>query len=170
MRKSSKALAYSALGAALGSVLLYLASVLPSGRLTVVCVASVCVVVIACLFGWRWGSGCFVVTAVISLLILPSKAMAILYTAFFGYYPLVFLLTERMKSRMGRYAVRMTLFNAVMIALYFLVRSVFQGSWGALEGYPLVVLLLANAGFLIYDYALQQGMLYFMRNIARRVK
>ncbi len=170
MRGKSKALAYSALGAALGVVLLYIASIIPSGKLTVMCASGICVVLLACRFGWKWGSGCFAATALISLFLLPTKAMAILYTSFFGYYPLFFLLTERLKNKVPRYALRLLLFNSVMIALYYLIRWVFQGTWGMLEGYPILMLLLANVGFLIYDYALQQGMLYFMRNIARRIK
>ena len=170
MQESSKALAYSALSSALGTVLLFIASVLPNGKLAVMCASTMCVVLIACRMGWKWGIGCFVVTALVSLLILPTKAMAILYSSFFGYYPLFFLFSERIKSKIFRYAVRLTLFNIIMIALFFLARSIFQGSWGALEGYPIAMLLLANVGFLIYDYALQQGMLYIMRYMARRIK
>ena len=170
MRGKSKALAYSALGSSLDVVFLYIASIIPNGKLTAVCASSICVVLIACLFGWKWGSVCFIAASLLSLIILPTKATAILYASFFGYYPLFFLLTERMKNKLLRYALRLLLFNTVMIALYYLIRWVYQGSWGMLEGYPILMLLMANVGFLIYDYALQQGMLYFMRNIVRRIK
>lgn len=170
MKERGKPIAYSALCAALGSILLYFASVFPSGRLFVMCISSVCVVFIACRFGWKWGGGCFIVTAAISLLILPAKAMAILYAAFFGYYPLFFLLTERSKKMLVRYAFRLGLFNTVVVVLYCAARSVFPSDMFFGEEHPIVMLLLANIFFLIYDYALQQGMLYFMRNIARRIK
>ena len=57
-----------------------------------------------------------------------------------------------------------------MVVLYFAVRAVFQGSWGVFSDRPWIMLLLANGLFILYDLALQQGILYFMRNIARRLR
>ena len=97
---------------------------------------------------------------------MPTRSAAILYGAFFGYYPIVMLFTERLKKPAVRWAVKLALFNAVMVILYFAVRAVFQGNWGVLSGYPLIMLLLANGLFILYDLALRQGVLYFMSNIA----
>lgn len=170
MQGPAKALAYSALAAALGVILLLIASVLPGGKMVLVCVASLGAILTQCLFGWRWALGTFGVTAFLALLLLPAKAVAIYYTAFFGYYPLLMVLTERLPGKAARYAVRLAVFNAVMIGLYFAAGSLLSVDLGTLSGYPLLLLIAANVGFLIYDTALQQGMLYCMRNIARRIK
>ena len=170
MKGSAKALAYSALAAALGTILLLIASALPSGKLVLVCIASLGVVFVECLFGWKWALGCFAVTAVLSLLLLPTKALGIYYTVFFGYYPLFAMLTERIGSKAARYVLRLALFNLVMTGLYFAARSLLSLDSGPLADYPVLLLLGMNAAFLIYDRALAQGMLYFMRNIARRIR
>ena len=170
MKERSRSTAYAALAAALGTVLLYLASVLPAGKLAVVCVASLCTVFVQTVCGWKWAVGTFIVTAALSLLLLPTKAVALLFAALFGYYPIVKLFAERLRNAVARWGVKLLLFNGVMAALYFLVRSVFDGSWGPLSAYPLLMLLCANVAFVLYDLALGQGILFFMRNIARRIK
>jgi len=125
---------------------------------------------VLCVSGWKWSLGCFGVTAALSLLLSPSKSAAILYGAFFGYYPIVKIYAERLKNPVVRWAVKLALFNAAMVFLYFAVRAVFQGSWGVFSDRPWIMLLLANGLFVLYDLALQQGILYFMRNIARRLR
>ena len=170
MKSMSRPLALSALSAALGTVLLYVSSILPSGRLTVLCVASLCTVVVQCTCGWKWALGSFAVTAALSLILLPGKAVAVLYAVLFGYYPLVMLIVGRIKSPAGRWAIKLGLFNAVVIALYYAARSLLQSGIGSFFIHPLIMLLLANGLFILYDLALQQGILYFMRHIARRIK
>ena len=61
MKERSRSTAYAALAAALGTVLLYLASVLPTGKLVVVCVASLCTVFVQTVCGWKWAVGAFAV-------------------------------------------------------------------------------------------------------------
>lgn len=170
MNKSTKAVAYSALSAALGTLLLLLATLLPSGKLVVVCAASLGVVFIECLFGWKWALGTYAVTALLSLLLLPTKALAIYYAALLGYYPLFMVRTERIASKALRFALRLALFNAVMLILYFAARSLLSPDFGTLALYPALLVLALNIGFLLYDCALRQGALYCMRNITRRLK
>lgn len=170
MKGRAKAMAYSALAAALGTVLLLIASVLPSGRMVMVCVASLGVVFVECLFGWKWALGAYAVTALLSLLLLPTKAIPILYAAFFGYYPLILMLTERLGNKLLRYGIRLALFNLAMLLLYYTIGRLFSLDAGPLGAYPALLFLGMNACFLLYDRALAQGTLYFMRNIARRIK
>ncbi|MBR6207566.1 MAG: hypothetical protein IKQ69_01075 [Oscillospiraceae bacterium] len=170
MKTPSKALAYTGLAAALGTVLLLIAGVSPGGKMVMVCLASLGVAFIECLFGWKWALGTFAVTSILALLLLPAKAVAVYYTAFFGYYPLYALLTERIGNRIVRCILRLALFNLVMLLLYFAARSFLTLDFGTLSGYPLLLLLAMNAAFLLYDCALRQGILYLMQNIARRIK
>ena len=170
MKGPSRSLALSSLAAALGTVLLLLASAVPAGKLVVLCIASLCTVFVLCVCGWKWALGCFAVTAALALILSPSKSAAILYGAFFGYFPIVKIFAERLKKPAARWAVKLALFNAVMIVLYLAASAVFQGSWGLFSDQPWIMLLLANGLFILYDLALQQGILYFMRNIARRIR
>jgi len=170
MKSSSRSVAYSALAAALGTVLMYLASAAPTGKLVILCVASLCTVFVLSVCGWKWALASYAVTAALSLILSPSKASAILFSAFFGYYPIVKIFVERLHTPAARWGIKLGIFNAVMAVLFFAIRSFFQGNWGVLSGKPWVMLLLANGLFVLYDLALQQGILYFIRNIARRIR
>ena len=167
MKTSSKAVACAGLAAALGTLLLLIASIAPSGRLVMMCVASLGVAFMECLFGWKWALGTYAVTALLSLLLLPAKAVAIYYAAFFGFYPSFALLTERIGNKIVRYLLRLALFNLVMLLLYFAARVFLPLDQGALAGYPALLLLAMNAAFLLYDGALRQGILYLMQIIRR---
>ena len=170
MKGSSRSAAYGALAAALGVVLVYIASVVPTGKIVVLCVASLGTVFVLTRFGWKWALGSFAVTAALSLILCPTKSAAILYAAFLGYYPVAKVLIERLRRPAFRWGGKLICFNAAAMVLFFAARTLFRGDWGPLGGYPLILLVLANALFVLYDLALQQGMLYFMRNIARRIK
>ena len=118
MRDSAKKMARSAVAAALGFGILYLASVLPAARLAVLCVASVCVVLVQMSCGWKWALGCWAATALLSLLLLPSKGTAAVYAAFLGYYPLVKLAAERIGKPLLRWGCKILAFNAAFAALF----------------------------------------------------
>ena len=170
MDSRSRPLARSSLAVAGGVVMLYLAAIVPSGRLALLCAASVWAAFIRMSCSVRWAVGCFAVTAAAAFLLLPAKSMAILYAAFFGYYPLIRLETERIKSKAFRWGVRFLLFNAVLILLYYLAETLFTELPLQLTGSPLLLLLIGNAAFLAYDFALQQLILYYIRTMARRIK
>ncbi len=170
MKEISRPLSCSALSAAVGVVLLYLAALLPTGKIFMVCAASLAVVFLRMRFDWRWALGCFAVTGLLGLLLSPSKVPAILYVVFFGYYPLVKLPAERIASPIWRWAAKLGCFNLAMAGLYAAFHSVLPAQQGPLAAFPALMLLCANAAFVIYDLALRQGILYYLRHISGRMK
>lgn len=166
MKENSKALAYGAVSAALGTVILYLGSVLPSARLALLCISSLGVVLMALRFDVRRALAVYAVTAALALLVLPGKAMALAYALLPGWYPLIKLRLERLKTPAARYAAKFLAANVVLLpAVLLLGRSYF-----AAMPLPLWQILVAGeAVFLVYDYALTQIILLYMRKIAGRI-
>lgn len=165
-----KALTRSALSAAAGTVILALASVLPWGRLILLFAAAVGVIFVRVSCSCAWAVGCYAVTSVLGLILLPVKSPAILYAGFFGYYPLVKLFAERLGGKKLRWGVKIIVFNAALTAFYFLARAVFADVIG---NTPMPLWLLwaaANGAFILYDLALSQLILYYLRTIAGRLK
>ena len=121
-------------------------------------------------FDWRWALGCFAVTGLLGLLLLPTKVPAILYGVFFGYYPLVKLSAERIESPVWRWVLKLACFNAAMIAVYVPFRTALPANQGPLSAFPALMLLCANGAFVVYDLALRQGILYYLRHISGRMK
>ena len=164
-----KSLTRSALSAAAGVVVLYLGSVLPSARLAVLCLSTLGVVFIAtsCRTAWAWG--CYLVTGGIALLLLPEKMPAVLYTAFFGYYPIVKLRLERLENPWLRWLLKLFSFNLAAAVLYIVYRAVFTAPLAS--ALPVWALFLAgNAAFAAYDFALSQMILYYLRKLSGRIK
>ena len=165
MKENSKALAYGAVSAALGTVILYLGSVLPSARLALLCISSLGVILMALRFDGRRALAVYAVTAALALLVLPGKAMALAYALLPGWYPLIKLRLERLKTAMQRYAAKFLAANVVLLPAFLLGRSYF-----AAMPLPLWQILVAGeAVFLLYDYALTQIILLYMRKIAGRI-
>ena len=169
MSDSVRSLTRSALSAAAGVVVLYLGSVLPTARLAVLCLATLGVVFIAtsCKSGWAWG--CYAVTSTAALLLLPEKMLAVIYAAFFGYYPILKLRLERFGNIGVRWLLKLAAFNAALGVLYAAYKTVFTDLISTVL--PVWALwLAANAAFAAYDYALGQLILYYLRKIAGRIK
>ncbi|MBQ7737161.1 MAG: hypothetical protein IJT62_04935 [Oscillospiraceae bacterium] len=169
MTKNTKALTRSALCAAVCAVLLYLGALLPTMKLALLCVASVAVAFIRMNCGWKWALLCYASASVVSLVLLPQKALAILFAVFFGHYPVWMLSTERISSRIGRYALRLGVFLVLMCALYFLYGAVFGQLLPGFVGTPLILLAAGIAGFLIYDQALRMMILYYLHHVSGRI-
>ena len=170
MHDRVKALTRSALSAASGVAVLYISSVLPWGRLALICASALGVVFVRMSCSCSWALGCYAVTALLSLLLLPSKAPAILYAAFFGYYPVVKLSAERLGKKTLRWIAKLAVFNAALLALWTLAAAVLSDAAGSLQLPLWVMWVAANAAFVLYDFTIGQMILYYMRNIAGRLK
>lgn len=174
MGGSAKALTRSALAAAAGVVLLYLGSVLPSAHLAILCVSALGAVFIRVSCSARWALCCYAVTSAAALLLLPEKELAVLYTFFFGYYPIIKLWAERLRKPVLRWGVKLGVFNAALIALnilYHALGAAFPDLSDANKSIiPVLVWLVGNGVFLFYDYALKVLILYYLRHISGRIK
>ena len=161
-------MARSGVGTALAVVLLFAAAFVPSGRLALICAASACVVFVRMRCGRNWAVGCYAASAALALVLLPEKGVPVLYALFLGYYPIVKLETERITKKAVRWLVRAGIFNFAFFILYFLFRQLFAVTVAAMGGLPLIIAA-ANAGFVLYDYALTQLILIYLRKIDGRI-
>lgn len=165
MREQSRPLAYGALSVALAVAVLYMGSVLPTARLALLCVSSLAVVLMALRFDRRRALLVYAATAVLSLLLLPGKDTALAYALLPGWYPLVKLRLERLNSPVKRFGAKLLLANALMLPALLLARSYLAGT-----GFQLWQILFAcEFVFLVYDYALTQIILIYMRKISGRI-
>lgn len=82
----------------------------------------------------RWAAGVFAGAAVISLLLVPNKEAAVLYAAFFGYYPILKAIFESKLPRALEYSVKYICFNVAMVAAYFVLIKVFGMPFDQLMG------------------------------------
>ncbi len=124
-----------------------------AGFLTMFCVIEL---------GKSWAFGAYATTALLSVLFLPNKEAAVMYAAFFGYYPIIKALLEGSRiPRAVEYIAKFAVFNAAMITSYFLLTKLLGLSFNAMMGiagdaawakYAVPIFLgIGNVFFLIMD-------------------
>ena len=170
MSDRTRSLARASVSAAAGTAALYLGSVIPGVRLSVLFIATLGVVFVrlSCSGAWAWG--CYAVTAALALLLLPDKTLALLYALFPGYYPIAKLRLERLGSPWGRWGAKLACFHAALAVVWLLARWLTPLS-ELLSAAALWMLWAgALAVFLVYDFVLGQLILYYLRKFAGRIR
>ena len=141
--------------AALSLVLMFMTALIPFGTFAFPTFAGMLLVVMVIEGGCGYALAVYAVTAVLSFLLIPDKEAALIYTAFFGLYPTVKSLIERIPKMAVQYLVKFALFNVCMIAYFFIgikLLSIPEDSFSVFGvNAPLLFLLLGNVYFLIYD-------------------
>lgn len=170
MNKRVKNLTIAAMAAALGAALLFLAGALPTAKLAFVALAGLLGAVVRTSCGFPWGIACFAVTALLSLLFVPQKAAPVLYAAFLGYYPVIKGSLERPPSRTLRWLFKLLVFNAAFALLIALAYALLTSDLPAGRWPLLALLAVGNASFIVYDLALTQLILFYLRRLAGKIK
>lgn len=155
----------SAVYAALSLAMLFLAALMPSGRMGLTAAAGLfpAAAVVSC--GLPAGFLCYVGSAILALLLLSDKGLAILYLLFFGLYPLVKGAIERMRRLAPELALKLLFFNGVF-TLVLRAFSALLYSMIPWEALPLWGMYLAgNAIFLLYDFGFSKMICFYQRRV-----
>jgi hypothetical protein len=136
---------------ALSVMFLYLAALTPTGQLGVVAAAGLMPAAAVVSAGLPAGAFCYAATGILGLLLSPDKGGAALYLVFFGLYPLIKCLIERLRKLPLEWLCKLAFFNLALTLCWFFLRA------ALLEGLPpvfealWVLYLIGNAVFVAYD-------------------
>ena len=164
MNDRTKRLARLAIMTALGTVLLLLGSALPVGRLALIALASLPVCVALMMYGAKWALAVFALTALLGALIYPGAA-AIMYTVFFGYYPIAKSLFERLHSPWAEWGGKYALYVAVFVVYWLLAKALFTFTGSELPWFALFPL--GAVVFWLYDRAYSGLIRFYIVKISR---
>ncbi len=171
--KQSMKLAFCGVIAALSTVLMFLTGLAPTATLALPAIAGCLLIPVVVEAGLAWGAGVYGVCCVLSFLLAPDREAFLFYLLFFGYYPVLYAVLGRIRGRVLRYAAKLLVFNAaialeVLLSVYVLgvpMESFFILGWIG----PVVMWLLANAVFILYDLALDGLILQYYRRLHPRL-
>lgn len=153
--KISLKVALGGLVAALGLVLMFMTALIPFGTYAFPTFAGILLVLIVIEIGYGFALSVYAVTAILSFLLVPDKEAALMYAIFFGFYPVIKSLIERIKSKPLQYIVKYVLFNACIISAFFIavnLLSIPEDSYNFFGiNMPMIFLILGNIFFFIYD-------------------
>ena len=156
--KNSMKVALCVVVAALTVVLMLFEGLVSVASVAIPAVAGCLLIPIVAEAGLGHAFGAYGAAAVLVLLLAPDREAALIYVLFFGYYPALFAVVSKIKSRILLWGAKLMIFNAAAIAEGLLAIYVLGipfedfpllGGWG-----PVVLLALANLVFVLYDYVL----------------
>ena len=155
--------------AALGVILLYLGSIVEVVDISMAVIASLfCVLAVI-----EYGKGApwmvFLVTAVLSLLLLPNKSPAVYYTFFFGFYPILKAYFERL-DKVRAWIFKEITFNVCLAVMIVLIKLLFMPSVSIPFMMYVIAVLLCEGVFVLYDIALTRLITFYMFRLRHRFK
>lgn len=170
--KKSKRIALCGMLSAL-SLVIMLVAYFPYLTYTLPALAGIMFAIVMVEIGPKWAWGSFVTTAILSLLLCEKEA-AVIFVAFFGYYPIVKANLERISLKAIEYIAKFLLFNVAVIVAYLVIIYVFSipiENMGQFGQYTLLILLgMGNVVFIIYDFALSTAYQEYMVKLHPKVK
>ncbi len=166
MKKSSFNIAFGGMISAVCIVLEFSVGILPLFLyiFPMICALLMNVLLEEC--GVKTALCAYVGTAAISMILAPDKEAALLFSAFFGYYPIVRAYIMKLKSKMLRVILKFALFNIAMICSYLLlIKLIGLEALGFENIWWMWAALLAggNFAFLMFDIMLDRILIIYNR-------
>lgn len=150
--------AFGGIIAALSIVLMFSTGIIPTLTYAIPAISGALLMAVVIEITPAFAGAIYLAVSILSLLVVADKEAAVMYVAFFGYYPIIKSFIERKTTKTISWIIKYIIFNISMIASYFVVSKVFMisfddieflGKW-ALPG----LLLVGNVVFALYDVAL----------------
>lgn len=163
----TRSIAYTAVFTAFSTLFLYLASVMPSGQLGFLGIASLFGIAAVVEFGMYGGITVLAGTAVLGLIIVPSKTLVGLYAVFFGLYPIVKSLAER-RGRVFEWCVKVIFFNLALTAAVFALKVTVFDLSNVKYGVP-ILYCAGNAVFVLFDIGVSRVIAFYMARIYPKI-
>lgn len=169
---SNKSKAYAAaLGGmltALGALLVYISSILPTSRIFLEGLTSCIIVAGITVIGTKNSAAVYAATAILAFLIGGLRLTTISYALVFGLYGFVKYYIEGLNRIALEYFLKLAYFNLCLAAM-FLISRLFLPNLLDIKGAVWVVLAAAQFVFLLYDYMLSAFATYFRKRFGKLI-
>ena len=153
--------------AALSLIALYLSAVSPTARMGIVAIAGLFPAGAVVSAGLKAGFFCYGAAGLLGLLLVPDKANALLYLLFFGLWPMLKSLLERIPARPLEWLCKLAVFNAVLSLFWFGLPSLFLPFLPETLQAPWMVYAAGNAAFVIYDVGFSKLISFYVARVDR---
>lgn len=172
MERISYRVALGGIVAAFCLVGMFLTGVFPLLYLIFPMISGVLLLIIVEEVGTQWAWVTYVTVGMLSLFVTYDKEAALIFILFFGCYPIYQKFLTRIRPQLLQAAVKLVIFNVTMV-LYFRFNVYVLGLDDLLKAFEdfgkygaVIVLVLLNPFFLMYDYSLS-GMCRIYRNMLK---
>jgi hypothetical protein len=166
----TRRIAISGILAAFSLVLLWLSSVMPTGRWGLIAAAGLLPAAAIISTGLPGGIFCWLTTGILAMILLPDKMNALLYLFLFGLYPIVKYLVERMRKLPIEIICKLLFFNCILSLFWFVWNNLFLPALPQRLQAVWAVFLVGNITFLVYDYGVTKLIGFYLARIAPNLK
>lgn len=154
--KNTSLTALGGIVTALSILFMFLSALLPFMTYVVPAFAGLLLIVTVREVDIKWSVYIYIAVSVLSLLVIADKESAVMYTFFFGYYPILFkVLNDKVKNTILKTVLKFVVFNISVVLGYLFIVFVFAIPIEEMEEFGkytnLVLLALGNLTFLFYD-------------------
>ncbi len=166
MKNKTKNTAVCGLMTALSVVLMMLTTLVPVFMYVLPIVTGLLVLFVADVSNKKWGAGVYFSTALLSLLLITDKEAALTYALFFGYYPLIKDIIEKLPKLIS-WILKFVIFNLSAVGIgviSFYLFGVSGDEYNEFGKYTIPILLvMANVAFVLYDVCLTRNRFLLVR-------
>ena len=166
MKNKTKNTAVCGLMTALSVVLMLLTTIIPVFMYVIPIVTGLLVLFTADVSNKKWGAGVYFSTAFLSMLLITDKEAALTYALFFGYYPLIKELLEKLPKLVAT-ILKLLLFNTATIGIgviSFYLFGLSGDEYNEFGKYTIpILLIMANVAFILYDFCLTRNRFLLIR-------
>lgn len=161
----SNNIAQSGIIVALTLAILYSTSLLPISTLSILTIASCLIPISIIRTTLKNTILVYLSCSILSFFLVPIN-ICLLYTLFFGIYGIIKFFIEKLDNLFLEVILKLFIFNILLSIIYIIFKS-FLGF--EIEFSLLILIVIAQIGFLIYDYALSIIISYFYNKINKLI-
>ena len=159
--------------ASLSLVMMLLTTALPVLMYVLPIMSGILLMLIVTELNKKWGLATYAAVSILSLLILPDKETAMVYAGFFGCYPVIKPVLDRL-PKVLQWILKFLFFNAAVTVSYLIIIYVFSIPIEGMEGLgkwaiPLL-LALGNVLFVLYDFLLSRLTLIYVKKWQKKFR
>ena len=152
---------------AITTILIYISSIAPTNKLSILALASVIIPIAVITTNLKNALLVYGASSILSIVLLGLKITIVFYIIFFGIYGLLKYYIEKLKSIPKELILKLIVFNISFSILYFLYKSFFLQQLKLPFSIYIIIFILQFI-FLAYDYCLTLFISYFNKNILHR--
>lgn len=172
MKNKTKNTAICGLITALSVVLMMLTTLVPVFMYVLPIVTGLLVLFTADVSNKKWGVGVYFSTSFLSLLLITDKEAALTYALFFGYYPLIKDIIEKLPQILSC-ILKFLLFNLAAVGIgviSFYLFGISGEEYNEFGKYTIpILLIMANIAFILYDLCLTKNR-FLLTRISEKFK
>ena len=156
--------------AALSILFIYLSSILPTNKLALLTLSSFIVIASIITIGIKASFIMYASVSILSIFLVSSKGIALIYIMFFGLYGFFKFFIEKLRKLPLEIFIKILFFNVIVVLIYSLYERLFIGVID-LSRFKFSIYLLIIAiqiVFIIYDYILTLFVTYFNDKLLKK--